>query len=574
MLSVHFLLATVLISVRSSFASTITIHIYYPEAGLNQTVINRGGSAFNLNVYTCQENHIEDSKWTYGQAKCPGGEWFSGLENDLQYKVYDSDKVGANHWVKIFDMGDAYTGIYYVSIGNEFTDLGSSILACNNLAQMSSFSTCFQISSPWVGMIDSVTENEVLTMYPAFGSLQPNYLDVLLSNFSSDFGESTLLSRDIPVYLPPSIVQNTIHRKVNILIVNDGSLEELSTYIAAGFEVAQNTGVAPESIVIGIPQREYDTCNRNYELSFESCATGWEKYSRWTNDPVQSSAYWGCPGSDLECPAGGGNDAYLTWIYNDVIPAVLADIDMSLNEVSIVGGSMGGLTSCYAPSKFPQWYSRGYCYAPAVMWNFGSINDVIISNFAQTGMLPKSVIMEVGHEAYDVFTDTSTGEVKNFLQLIKSVLDTWRSVGMESLYFEAVTFPPSESNTYSSQVLGGAPSNTVMLYNQRAAFHSTMQWQLSFMTHLGSFYRSSYNDSTRLQRVDYDWYVGQTAVDSSDDDKDDSDKKLIIGLSVALTTVTVALLGLAIFVALHMRGHSTDKKSLMSESRGGGLEVL
>lgn len=540
-MSLHFLLTSLLAPLCG--ASTITLHIHYPAEGINQTVINGGGSVFNLNVYTCQENHVKDDKWTYGQSDCPGGEWFSGLPEDMQYKVYNSDKVGTNHWVKQFDMGDVYSGIYYVSVGNELTVLGSSILACNNLVRSFSFSTCFQMGSPWAGIIGPDTDS-VLTMYPAFGTLQPNYLDILLTNFSSAFGESTLRSRDIPVYLPPSLVQNTVPRKVNILIVNDGSLEEVTTYIEAGYEVAQNTGVAPESIVIGIPQREYDSCNRNYELSFEPCMVGWEKFSRWTNYPVTAEPYWGCPGSGLECPYTGGNDAYLTWIYTDAIPAVLAAIDMSLGEVSIVGGSMGGLTSCYAPSKFPHWFSRGYCYAPAVMWNFGSINDAIRSNFEQTHMLPKSIIMEIGHEAYDVFTDTSTGEGKNLLQIIKSVLDTWQSIGMQSLYFDVVTFQPTASNSYSSQILGGAPLSAVSLYNQRAAFHSPMQWQLSFMSHLGTFYRPSYNDSTRLQRVDYDWYIGQTGSPSSsscDDGRTKEDEQIIIGLSVALIIVSVIL---------------------------------
>jgi hypothetical protein len=87
----------------------------------------------------------------------------------------------------------------------------------------------------------------------------------------------------------------------------------------------------------------------------------------------------------------------------------MTSLNMTLGEVSIIGGSFGGLTACYAPSRFPQWFSRGFCYAPTTSWNFGSLAQAIKRNFQNAGELPKAVIMEQGHEAYDLFFSEITG---------------------------------------------------------------------------------------------------------------------------------------------------------------------
>lgn len=369
-------------------------------------------------------------------------------------------------------------------------------------------------------------------------------------------------SRDITVYVPSSVSQNNLRRKINILVANDGSEQEVQTYVFNGFELGQQTGVVPESIMIGIPQPG-DYCNRQYELSFEPCLSGWSKYSRYSDPPVTAN-YYGCPGNGECTPSGGGNDAYLTWIYTVVIPEVLSQLNMDLGEVSIVGGSMGGLTACYAPSRFPNWYSRGFCYAPAVMWNYGSLAQRIVDNFELTNMLPKSVVIEVGHETYDIFRNDVTLEEKNMIQLQTDVLNAFKSIGMQTMSFGNVVFPPSGENTQTVNILAGAPMHMVMFFNQRAAFHAPSNWQISFYTHLQTLYRPSFNDSTRMQRSDYDWYIGQEASDSSssseDDNSNDKLERTVIALAVFLAVAVVAF-----FVALTILLRSrSGADSLMS----------
>ena len=79
-----------------------------------------------------------------------------------------------------------------------------------------------------------------MDIYPSFGLLQRGNVTVLLNTeelSEPTFGKSTIANRDITVYIPPSISQNTISRPINILVANDGSYQEVDTYVMSGFHV-------------------------------------------------------------------------------------------------------------------------------------------------------------------------------------------------------------------------------------------------------------------------------------------------------------------------------------------------
>lgn len=241
-------------------------------------------------------------------------------------------------------MGTSYTGIVYVTLSTGFGSLGATVKDC---ASEGAF--CFFKGQPYVSMISSVSGTYALPIYPSFGFNVPGTTEVLLKNFNSSFGSNDFKERNITVYRPASVLQNTLKRKMNVLVANDGSFRSVSNYVASGFEVAQINGHMPESIIVGVPQRGSD-CNRQYELTFEPCDSigKWKKYIRGTYPP-QWEYFFGCPGSiNRVCPPelqGGGADQYLTWVYTKVLPAVMDNINMTLGEVSIVGGSFGGIFS-------------------------------------------------------------------------------------------------------------------------------------------------------------------------------------------------------------------------------------
>ena len=139
-------------------------------------------------------------------------------------------------------------------------------------------------------------------------------------------------NRDINVYVAASLKQNNVRRKVNVLVVNDGTLFYLQQLaFVGGMDRAVLTGAVPETIMVGVPQNGTG-CERQRELTFSESAVGNGAYCR---------------------TSSGGNSKYFAFIQNNVVPAVLENLNLILGEVSITGVSYGGLRSCYAASALP-----------------------------------------------------------------------------------------------------------------------------------------------------------------------------------------------------------------------------
>jgi hypothetical protein len=148
-------------------------------------------------------------------------------------------------------MGNVYTGIIFITINNDYApgsngEIYNSIPICNNVPTVQSF--CSHNGMPFVTFINNINDVLEVNTFPSFGLLQQGEVKVLIPNFNSTFDGSTIESRDINAYVPSSISQNTLNRPINIIVVNDGSLDEVKTYVFNGFELGQQTGVVPESI--------------------------------------------------------------------------------------------------------------------------------------------------------------------------------------------------------------------------------------------------------------------------------------------------------------------------------------
>lgn len=128
-------------------SSKLNITIHYPESQLNLTYIKDINKIFNLNIYTCMENHVVDDEFTFGTSECPGGEFFY-LPS---YVIETEDKIGSNMWRKSFDMGTKYTGQVFFTIANSVSYVGGSIAtsvpACLHAPEVET--SCFQIGLPW-----------------------------------------------------------------------------------------------------------------------------------------------------------------------------------------------------------------------------------------------------------------------------------------------------------------------------------------------------------------------------------------------------------------------------------------
>eukprot|EP01124_Arcella_intermedia_P015871 TRINITY_DN22431_c0_g1_i1.p1 TRINITY_DN22431_c0_g1~~TRINITY_DN22431_c0_g1_i1.p1 ORF type:complete len:411 (-),score=42.07 TRINITY_DN22431_c0_g1_i1:7-1239(-) len=154
--------------------------------------------------------------------------------------------------------------------------------------------------------------------------------------------------RDINVYVPPSLLENTISRSVQVLYMFDGQLVPQILSLLNSFII---TGSIKELVVVGIPA----TINRTYELTPSKC---------------QAPPPGGCNGYDVLCPPGGsgGLPNTLAFIENNVHPFVLSNLSVSAAEVASAGWSLGGLAACES-LYMSAIITKAYCASPSLWWN-------------------------------------------------------------------------------------------------------------------------------------------------------------------------------------------------------------
>ena len=132
--------------------------------------------------------------------------------------------------------------------------------------------------------------------------------------------------------------------------------------------------------MIGIPN-VISQCQRAYELTSGPCnitLTGTE--------PPEGCFF------DSSCY--GGNEKYFDFIEETIIPKVFSLIHMNfMNEVAMIGTSLGGLTSCNAVLSRPNYYKRAFCMSPSMWYNYGEFSTLVTKN---TITLPTSVVMTIG----------------------------------------------------------------------------------------------------------------------------------------------------------------------------------
>jgi hypothetical protein len=376
--------------------------------------------------------------------------------------------------VKDYDLGSIYTGVVTFSL---FAPLPFAVDAAGNLTFSSSITKCvdhladFEMSQEMCGQIGSSYEFTVsdslatysFDIYPSFGLGETGTSSVLLPQFYSSQLNNY---RDIPVYVPPSLLQNRVSRPVNIMFVLDGSLSVVESYAKrTGFEAGQLQGQVPESIMIGVSTiemaYELDFNQRTYELSYEE-ALVW---------PTAT------------CISGntGGSPKMLEWLDQDVIPAVLAllgDTGMKRGEVGMTGGSMGGLTSCYAAAARPDFVQRAICSSPSSCYNYGNggLSTVITNEYARHGIKPKSVIQFQGQEVYDEDLTSQQGDETIFKNFVNDDI-AWRSIGMQSMTSTRTFVPVDVHNPYAYATLDEPPDNVIMSFVVTEGHHMANTWE-------------------------------------------------------------------------------------------------
>ena len=385
----------------------LTIQVYYPTNNIRHLPDH---SIFSLKL--CHTPGCPSTS--------PWNQSIPGLPYDPKLTITSSDYTGSNNLyvkrVTIPTVASSSSAVHLTIAacfdppGNPFGN-ASIIGYCDNGALDPVGNDCMHVGMPYRSKPTTSPGHALITAYPYFqmvsgtvSTLLPNLLSPQLHN-----------RRDINVYMPASLLQNTVRRKVNVLVVNDGTLFFLRQLaFVGGFDVNVLTGAVPETILIGLPQPPTG-CERQYELTFSTSTQNSCQPKATYNRSVQS----------------GGNDQYLDFVQHTVVPQVMQQQNLDVGEVAITGASYGGLTSCYAASARPQYFQRAFCQSPSVWWNYGELPHVIKTNAQQWG-LPTAIVMYIGTTEMELPLPTSPKhtDTNSWYSYVDATAKAWLAAGL------------------------------------------------------------------------------------------------------------------------------------------------
>lgn len=346
------------------------------------TILGKSDKMLNLHIYYPMDNlvSISSTSAVFDILISTAGSQKWGYRNSTYYVFNNTDYYHNNHWIKNISIPSDYTGNLYFQLTGHMADDFSrhySVSLCDNMFFQNQY--CLQQGMPYILNVTDADSLYSLTVFPSFGNIQGE-TEVLFEQFYSSQLNNY---RNISIYIPNSIKQNNIKRNINIFIVNDGDLDILDSFAySGGFDVAFQSGLIPESILIGVQSIDDSTgCQRSYELTYGPCN-------------VTLTGTEGPGGCIYDSTCYGGNNKYFDFIEQSIVPQVLSSINMTFtNEVAMIGFSLGGLTACSSVLLRPAYFKRAFCMSPSMWYNFGEFSNLVQT---KTTILPDSVVMTLG----------------------------------------------------------------------------------------------------------------------------------------------------------------------------------
>lgn len=159
-------------------------------------------------------------------------------------------------------------------------------------------------------------------------------------------------SRDVWIYVPAAMVENTACSQATVLIMHDGQNLAPLWGVPGHLDTAIAAGTIGPVFVIG----PYNTPDRIAEYTYSV-------------DPTYG---------------GGKGNLYLDFLQGTLMPAVvaayptLALVVDNPSKVGIVGSSLGGLISCYAAVTRPKSYHLAGCMSSSFWWNSADFASTIV----------------------------------------------------------------------------------------------------------------------------------------------------------------------------------------------------
>lgn len=192
----------------------------------------------------------------------------------------------------------------------------------------------------------------LITVYPYFTTESGVYLTI-----PKIYSPQLDNSRDIVVYLPPSVLENGLRPWYPTLVTHDGqNMFNESTAFDGSWRTQQTieslleAGKMEEIVVVAV----YNNENRTSELTYSV-------------DPEHNFG-------------GAKGNLYLDFIRDTVLPTLSKKFPLTpdVMERGILGASLGGLMSCFAGWTRPDEYTRAACMSSSFWWNSEDFNNDVM----------------------------------------------------------------------------------------------------------------------------------------------------------------------------------------------------
>jgi hypothetical protein len=260
-----------------------------------------------------------------------------------------------------------------------------------------------------------------------------------------------------------------------------------------------------------------------------------------------------------------GAPLLLDFITDNVVPAVLGRLGMDLGEVTIAGGSLGGLTLCYAAASRPANFQRAICMSPTNCYNWfsGGLVSVIKQQFKATAQRAKAVIQFLGAgEVYGVVPSPEVApHIYPQLTFMANEHAAWIAIGMRPLAAtpQPVLHSPMMPHIqygYSEEVPPASP--IIMSYTVPGGQHCAETWEKEFSVALQNLYRYEFPTPNRTTQVGRFYTMFPSPIDSvtflTDSSSDTSVAKVRLNVGVdagiAIGGVVIAIIVITLFVWL------------------------
>lgn len=348
--------------------------------------------------------------------------------------TYNATYVSPNLYRNTFtyggnNIGNTYIAtVYYSAWGANAADHQWLNLNCRNVLN--------NLSGANKGRGITLTlgeSNSTFDIYPNFC-----FNEGKVFNYST-FSTQLNVTKTINYYVPGSLLENPLPRKVNYLLQHDSYGLKDSMKTTYDFLISQ--GIIPELIVYG-PSQGIDTdpwidggLERTYELTPWPCFVfpGWPP---------------GC------APRTGGAFLYLAFSLQQLahIQSILGLPSVDREYMATAGFSYGGALACDFTYINNSIFSKGYCGSPAFWYNNNEFASYVTSH---TPAFPIKLYIDVGLHESPFITTFIPGALHALLNRPEFVLN-------ENIWFENYTsYDSHQWNSWYSHT----PAALSTLYN-------------------------------------------------------------------------------------------------------------